>query len=388
MIDVGDVLVIGGLRVDSSAAGAGSEINVSVSAITGAGEPPITFFGGNSAKVADVEDPFTFKYTGGRAILTCTPNAELIGVDLEPDEGFLIELKISEKDRQAFTTDGDETLLANYGDDAQVSMVFVVNFVDVPNGVTVKLFKISDNEGGDDPFLDIALVGGMEFYEQTADGIEDLEFSFEVSGTSASVGLEDFVLLFQVYTKDELDSVGLGETIDVEVTYEAGDLSDGEVPEFVNTGEVFDGFSVNDCTTRLEYTWVVSNVAGYDTGIAIANTTEDDAAFGAANNNGAQAQDGNCVLTGYPSAGGAPISSTSPEIAVGETWAFNVSTLAGFDGFAGYVLGVCNFLNAHSFAFITDWFGAATAPMLAQGYEANVIPAGHRSGPEGESLGK
>lgn len=141
---------------------------------------------------------------------------------------------------------------------------------------------------------------------------------------------------------------------------------------------------VADCVTRLLYSWVV-NVAGYDTGIAIANTSEDDDAFAGTGFVDATAQSGTCTMTGYPSDGSAPISYTTASIGAGETLAFNISGVPGFSDFAGYVLTVCNFLDAHSFAFITNGFGSDGGPNLAQGYQALVVTL-NRTGSGGEGL--
>lgn len=146
--------------------------------------------------------------------------------------------------------------------------------------------------------------------------------------------------------------------------------------------------TVSDCTTRLLLTWVAT-VADVETGVAIANTSNDDAAFGAGTALGASSQNGTCTLTGYPSAGGTPVSFTTSTINAGSTLAFLMSATTGFTNFTGYVLTVCNFEAAHAFAFISDGRGVVTGPKLAQGYLANVIQPGSRPPAAGtsESLG-
>lgn len=137
--------------------------------------------------------------------------------------------------------------------------------------------------------------------------------------------------------------------------------------------------NITDCTTRLLFTWVAT-VADVETGVAIANTSSDDAAFGSGTSNGATSQSGTCTLTGYPSAGGTPVSFTTASIPAGQTLAFVMSGTTGFSNFTGYVLTVCNFQAAHAFAFITNGRGTVAGPTLAQGYLANVIPTGRRPG--------
>jgi len=136
--------------------------------------------------------------------------------------------------------------------------------------------------------------------------------------------------------------------------------------------------NITDCNTRLLFTWVAT-VADVETGVAIANTSSDDAAFGSGSSNGATSQNGTCTLTGYPSAGGTPVSFTTATIPAGQTLAFLMSGTTGFSNFTGYVLTVCNFQAAHAFAFITNGRGTVAGPTIAHGYLANVIPVGGRT---------
>ncbi len=123
------------------------------------------------------------------------------------------------------------------------------------------------------------------------------------------------------------------------------------------------------CRTNLLFPFA-ANVAGFDTGIAIANTSKDP--FGAA---GATAQSGSCTLNGFPSSGGAAVSATTPSVASGATFTTVLSSASNpaFNGFSGYIIAVCNFQFGHGFAFITDKFGVS-APTTAQGYVALIIP--------------
>jgi hypothetical protein len=146
--------------------------------------------------------------------------------------------------------------------------------------------------------------------------------------------------------------------------------------------------TITDCTTRILMTWVAT-VADVETGVAINNTSSDDAAFGAGPTLGATSQNGTCTLTGYPSAGGTPVSFTTATINAGSSLAFLMSATTGFSNFTGYVLTVCNFEAAHAFTFITNGRGTVTGPTLAQGYVANIIQPGTRPTFSGasESLG-
>jgi hypothetical protein len=96
----------------------------------------------------------------------------------------------------------------------------------------------------------------------------------------------------------------------------------------------------------------LTNQAGFDTGIAIANTNTDP--FGTVPVAAA------CTLYFYGAAAPAPVS--SPSIPSGTDYAFLASTIA--PGFQGYMIAACNFPLAHGFAFVSD----VGARNLAMGY--------------------
>jgi hypothetical protein len=103
----------------------------------------------------------------------------------------------------------------------------------------------------------------------------------------------------------------------------------------------------------------VTSIQGFDTGLAIANTSTDP--FGT----GAQA--GSCQLNWYQGASNPAVGNTG-SIASGTVYTLLASTAV--PGFNGYMIAVCSFQYAHGFAFISD-LGARN---LAMGYLALVIP--------------
>jgi hypothetical protein len=132
------------------------------------------------------------------------------------------------------------------------------------------------------------------------------------------------------------------------------------IPRFADTSSATNIFSIALCNTVLLYPYV-TNIAGFDTGLAIANTTTDPF--------GTRAQNGSCNLNFYGTA--APsLAVNTGNIATGTVYATLTSTAAA--GFNGYVIAVCNFQLAHGFAFISD-LGARN---LAMGYLALVLPDG------------
>jgi hypothetical protein len=145
-------------------------------------------------------------------------------------------------------------------------------------------------------------------------------------------------------------------------------------PRFIETtGELDEFVSVARCTTTLLFPFV-SNQAGFDTGIAISNTSEDWI--------GTEPQRGNCTIHYIgEKEGGAPPNpmdeTTDTPLEGGEQLLFVLSNggdrgIVGNAGFQGFLIVECDFQFAHGYAFITDGFGGI--PALAQGYLALVIP--------------
>jgi len=131
------------------------------------------------------------------------------------------------------------------------------------------------------------------------------------------------------------------------------------IPRFLaDTGAARNIQSINICRTVLLYPYV-TNVAGFDTGLAIANTSTDP--FGT----GPQA--GSCKLNWYQGTNN-PAQADTGNIASGTVYTTLASTAV--PGFNGYMIAVCSFQYAHGFAFVSD----LGAQKLAMGYLALVIP--------------
>lgn len=143
----------------------------------------------------------------------------------------------------------------------------------------------------------------------------------------------------------------------------------------------------SSCRTSLLFPWLV-NIANFDSGVAIANTSLDP--FTALGAPATTAQSGTCTLTGWRNTDAVSVSFTSGSIAAGTTFTLVLSDPANavFNGFAGYVIAVCNFQYAHGFAFLVE---NPAAPRVAEGYVALVIPdpvlnAGRRARTAGSGL--
>jgi hypothetical protein len=165
----------------------------------------------------------------------------------------------------------------------------------------------------------------------------------------------------------------------------SGSLS---IPRFVDGRQSTTVFRIDSCVTNLLFPFV-TNQAGFDTGIALANTSRDP--FG----NAVRPQSGGCSLYFYGSlADGGQVLGERSSAAVdpGSTLTFVVSSggshgITGMPGFQGYIIAQCNFRYAHGFAFITD--GPIGAARVAEGYLGLVMDAGTPSrGSLSETLGK
>jgi hypothetical protein len=155
------------------------------------------------------------------------------------------------------------------------------------------------------------------------------------------------------------------------------------VPRFIETNAPQTVLTIIKCTSTLLFPFV-TNQAGFDTGLAIANSSKDWL--------GTDPQNGTCTIHyhGETTGGGAaPADQTSIVINGGEELLFTLSGgnpdqgIAGAPEFQGYIIAVCEFQFGHGYAFITDGFGGV--PNLAQGYLALILQT---EGGQRKGLGK
>jgi hypothetical protein len=135
----------------------------------------------------------------------------------------------------------------------------------------------------------------------------------------------------------------------------------GLVPRFVPPSTSTSIVSAALCQTTLLYPWVNAE-PGFDTGIAIANTSSDPF--------GTRTQSGTCTLNFFGTGAGTTTTATTPTINTGTVYADQVSNLK--PGFRGYIIAVCNFQLAHGYALFSD----TGIRNWATGYLALVLPRG------------
>jgi hypothetical protein len=167
------------------------------------------------------------------------------------------------------------------------------------------------------------------------------------------------------------------------------------IPRFIQDTTSTALFTISPCSCNLLFPFV-TNIAGFDTGVAIANTSMDPF--------GTSSQTGTVVLNYYgsTSGGGAAPPATVPlgPVPAGQELIFTLSNGGNYStpatpGFEGYIIAQANFQYCHGFAFISD----VGAQKLAEGYLAisldvpvvtvNVaLPTGlNRTGNAGENEG-
>lgn len=147
------------------------------------------------------------------------------------------------------------------------------------------------------------------------------------------------------------------------------------IPRFAASPTSSNAFTINACQTNLLFPYV-TNWAGFDTGIAIANTSTDP--FSDPTD---RQQAGRCTFNYYGRlANGNPPATTREQtdrdVATGETITMVLSSggglgLRGNPNFQGYIIATCDFQFAHGFAFITD--GPIGQARVAEGYLALVL---------------
>jgi len=162
------------------------------------------------------------------------------------------------------------------------------------------------------------------------------------------------------------------------------------VPRFIPGASPLNLFEVVKCACDLLFPYVVSH-DGFDTGLAISNTSLDP---GANYGFGATPQQGTITFFYYGTGAGgqvAPPSQTSGVVPSGQVLTYvlssglgNIGTTGpnGLDGragtgqFQGYIIAQAGFQWCHGFAFISPLNGGPLSPGVSEGYLALELDAG------------
>jgi hypothetical protein len=150
------------------------------------------------------------------------------------------------------------------------------------------------------------------------------------------------------------------------------------IPRFA-PGTPLNSFIVNRCQCNLLFPWT-SNLAGFDTGVAISNTSADPF--------GTTTQTGTVTLNYYTAGTPVPPQTTNAPVPPGSTLTFTLSSggnygIAATPGFQGYIIAQSQFQYCHGMAY----FSAAGAPGIGGGTYLGIVldTAGlNRTGSPGE----
>ena len=334
----GQTVTISGIMANASALGDGEDVTAEVS-VNGV---MIKF---SPIKLADVTTGLAITVTKATG-LQCEAGSEMATIKFV--EGFASALRDTDS--------------------------LVVAFRDIPEGVTVTPSMMGTGMALDmaDDTADPPVIAGGDLAPltlMTAGEMSGLDEDGNVALSSARRGQIIYTFDDEDMTTDPLEGTDPMKAKEwnelmITFTWEAGEaaLNTGTVTVSYHpvtddltkmmryaSGPTNDVIMITDCTTTLLFPFV-TNQQGFNTGLAITNASEGT---------------GSCTI-GY-SGSDAPEDMMTPEdIAGGEQWIGLLSTMAA--GFQGYITAICEFRDAHGFAFITG--GGEEKPTLAQGYLA------------------
>ena len=294
---------------------------------------------------------------------------------------------------------------AGTGGGATQATRWIFRFLGIPMGVELHVYNTIDADGsatgsggscnvseGGDEDLCVERVAGTD--EDGAGGVavgddERYEVNLDSDGNGFVVyELKDgdpfrnqsIMIPVDVWwepdTGEDKPAIGAGQ---VDVTFaplsDDGQAGNSPTPRFVDTGEdPFTFISIVRCSTTLLFPFV-SNRFGFDTGLAISNTSMDW--------KGTAPQRGRCMIHYIGATGDdgpMPDDDVSGIIEGGEqvTWTLSMGNpvweLNGAPDFQGFVVAMCEFQFAHGYAFITD--ASSAVPDFAQGYLALILQFG------------
>ena len=348
--------------------------------------------------------------------LVCTASAKANAGGLDNnDHDDIVDIEVKEGFANAFKADE----LPGVGDDdfdGQGTRI-MLRFADVPDGVNVYLrpgdadndgtldetngLRCDEDNGGDaGGMLALQLLTGRG--SNTGATADDNDYwKVPLSGGAADV-------VYRVTAADDTRT----ENCDIPIFYQraagAADAGTGtvsasfapmstsyealssadQVPRFQmgSGGSAMSMITISECSTTLLFPFV-TNQAGFDTGISIANTSMDPM--------GTSENGGTCDIHYFgtmPEDGAAPDMATSSMIEGGEHLVFAISggnaamEVPGAAGFQGYLMAQCHFQFAHGVAFITNGYGEGDTT-VAHGYLALVVPMMRASAGDVETLG-
>jgi len=238
----------------------------------------------------------------------------------------------------------------------------------------------ADGSGGYVPVPKLTVTGSADPYFPTYDIAEVPVFggtgnaAWEMTLANAlTIDTLDFgvVVAYAANTSNSLPGLGTATVNGMLAPVSTITTSSGvaPVPRFADTSSAKTAFKIIQCVTNILFPFV-SQQAGFDTGLAVVNTSKDPW--------GHATEAGTCTINYYgdTNGGAAPPAQTSGVVPAGDylTWTlysggkFGVTATPGFQG---YIIAQCRFRWAHGYAFISNLGDIK----WAQGYVALIMDA-------------
>jgi hypothetical protein len=326
--------------------------------------------------------PFTFPLapfptcTGGTSLTSGFPPNQILNVVSGPS----FTLKINELAAGAWKTQAGENDPAFPTDATQATQIALA-FANVPASATIYVpISPAATVGG----TALTLAGSPTAFSSTiayagfTPTNNTVTITYTVTAATATTGS----VSIPVYISFKANSAAAQSTAITVLTSYAPSAAitapTGTIPTFaVSTATPTNLEAITNCLTTLLFPYV-TNVTGFETGIAIVNATTDNLGTIPGFPSAATPISGACTVNFYP--GGAatqPAVYTTPVIGVGGTTtgsvaAATLSAMSGATNFTGYAIASCPFPEAHGFAYIVDNFGTPSG--TAEGYLAVVVP--------------
>ena len=318
-------VIITGIRANANMVGDGGEITATLTANTQPVSP-------GAVDISDVKTGLDVT-VDGVSVLQCE-TMEMGTATITIKEGFATALT-------------EETTLADYG-------VVRVNFDGIPDGVTVMITQVAANtdEGGNavDELVTLTstdttstVTNGM--IPVTLDDDGDGSVTYNVSNSAADMTESNMLMVSFTWDDDAMIADGM-----VRVGFVSG-ASDA-VPQFADAAAMRI-IGVDPCETSMMFPFV-TNMYGYDTGLALTNGSD---------------YAGTCMIE-FQGGDGSPDDMTTMSVMPQSTMTYVLSGIAM--GFQGFLDVTCDFEKGQGLAIITD--GAGATPSLAHGYIAIVEP--------------
>jgi len=350
---IGGSITVSSLRVNASTLPQGTPMPLTVSAQ--AVENPI-YFNTNvqtAGQVSTVPAVTLAGVTAGNE-LSCLPNSQPFSVN------------VAENYASALRTLADEGYAANVAD------TLTIVLTNIPKGLMI-------TPGTPTGSGKLAVASIPSAWTSPSDG-STAYFTYSVSGESEGLQ-ENMTFPFTASATTPLDA---NQPTPSMATVILGPYPPANPPIPLFTGVTEPGSAevlyFSDCKTYVLFPFVTtyrgsgSNPgSSFDTSISISNTTADPFGLGPVAG-GATPQAGTCSLTFYPNTGGAGIPYTTASVPAGGQVSFRASGAPNWKGMAGgYVIGYCNFQNAHSFVQVFNNAGMGS-PTIQEAYQGLVLP--------------